>query len=469
MENRPFDPELPDEESTEVTPTKRRGGSFLSQFLKQRREQEQAVDQETDDDDEELEEKPKRFRKLLSKIFPKVVEKPERGSTKSDSKLSLESWLGGNPAKIDEAITDDDTEKLPGLASELPELSISHPVELSEYTPVDQIESIDDDEEDDLEANTTATSTALPVPSTGKARFKTASGQPLLPPAGPPPLPNLPGSPNMVPPPSAGPNGLPSTPNVPMGNPNRMVPQSEQVTVERERVIERRGSALPYLVIGAEYFARKSADKKLQKKVTEKISNTQAEVTRNAILQQELNTVVKQNREQLDALKQNRASQEQAEPRTPEVAPTILKPESKTPEPPKSFETAIPQEKQRISQLERQDNPENVQRKIFEQVADAAENDVPVERVFERSHEVKDDKTVPVGAASVGSVVAAIHPVVSTPAIVLPSSVYTKESSGQLAQRHQSDSDTYRQAMKAGFWTATMIIILGSFAYLMLK
>ena len=236
--------------------------------------------------------------------------------------------------------------------------------------------------------------------------------------------------------------------------------QVQQRSVEKpiqEVVVDRRGSALPYVLLGAEYMARKRADRKLETRVTEKIARTDERADTAKHLQEELEVIVRQNREQLQTLKEQRGTADEVMPRVEErherVKQTVIARE-------------LSQQTEQPRTTVENNQPAVAERRIFEQVAEAAEQNVPVEKVFERSHEVKDDTTTPVGASSVGAVMAAT----AQPSIQQMTQSAAQQSVATLPViADENHSVEYRQAMRAGFWSAVLIIILGSMAYLMLK
>lgn len=239
---------------------------------------------------------------------------------------------------------------------------------------------------------------------------------------------------------------------------------------EKEVVIERGpGMALPVVLVGAEYFARKRADKKLERTFSRKVESLEETAKQDNLVRSQLETIVKQNRDQLDSLKRERgiAVERTETARTPE-ARTIIerKVETQKWERTPEVQSSAPKMPERMPLAERPEKIESY--KIMEQVADAAEHDVPVERVFERSHEVKDDKSVSLNATSIGSIMAA------------QAEEQKRLAKVQALQRQMGDPsqglpiapDTpelgmYRQAVRSGFVAGVVIIIFGLLAYLL--
>lgn len=447
MENRPLESAEEPDPNESITSRKKRGGDFLSQYLLRRRSRTESNSAEVDDDDEEeTADKPKRLRRLFSRIFPSVVEPPSEGKSHQAEGFDFQTWLSraeitDRPADASYEDGSSETTAQPlGMEQPPSEAQLEQPMDaaIPQEGGIPQYEAGISTEElsnplDTIEATPYHAPIELPVPpAVSEANIQTAERA----------------------------AGLPKQ------------------AAEKEVVIERGiGNALPVVLVGAEYLARKKADRKLESRVNEKIEQSQESVNRGALARQELEQLVKRNKEQLEILKQERAVKIDAKPSavgSPEQPQNKLniKPELKVGKPEQKAPT-IEQIKTRPPEV-RLDNAERaetvVPQKIFEQVASAAEHDVPVERVFERSHEVKDDKTTPVGAASVGSVMArqAVQPSSTTPHNSQMTSPV--DTSGlPVIRDNQQSSESYKQAVKAGFSAAIVIIIFGVIAYLMIK
>jgi hypothetical protein len=435
MENRPFNQEEPDDSTSESSSKKKRGSSKLSRFLSGLKQKE-----EDSNEHESIDEKPKRFRRLFNRLFPSVVENPNQTEDQTSELRFTPESLFGRLQVNQEA----EGGPLPSNEESLPELSLSESSigSKAESTP-GAVEATEIPEElpepETILAPTaaevptgTSESVAVPTEVTDREIYTRA----------------------------------PSYPEE-MSRPAEATPSVTSEKPERETVIERGpGMVLPVALVGLEYLGRKKADKKLEKRVNEKISATNNEVARNSALQQELQNLTRQNEERLEALKRARGSEVTAPTQVIErmQQPKIESasaPESRQQPPYKEVNTSYPErETQKTEEIQPQ--------KILEQVADAAEQNIAVERVFERSHEVKDDQTtVPGTAASVGAVMAA--QAASMPARVpVPSPLQQQTETPPLVSQ-EAITKAYRHAMKIGFWSAVMIIILGSIAYLMVK
>lgn len=447
MENRPPGPEEQDDSTSDASSKKRWGESTLSRYLSRLRGKEQESDGESDTGDE----KPKRLRRIFKRLFPSVVEKPDHSTGEAvNHGFDPEKWFswtqyanspaasGGEQPIEDEsaqvsASSEGESAQLP---AELPDLD-TPPNEIEDTHNSSQRAAGEVTPEQDKEAT-------VPVAEVSKV----------------PPMPEA---------------TLAHQQRQAEAQPDRSVTTNSAESA-KEVVIERGvGNALPLILVGAEYLARKKADRKLEKRVSEQITTTNQEVARAAVLQQELETLTKQNKEQLESLKRARAGEvRQSSPPAEKVSPSTA--EQRTPPP-----EVVREQTERVKQVSgeklfshphvpEREMPEEIQpQKILEQVADAAEHNLAVERVFERSHEVKDDRSVPGVAASVGAVMAAQasalpqRPVEQTPTLV------SREDGLLPFVDDQAASAAYRRAMKTGFWSAVMIIILGLIAYLVVK
>lgn len=383
-----------------------------------------------EEDDEETEEKPKKFRRFFKGLFKNVVEPPSDSLETPSKRIGFEALFLGAEAK---RVVESQTPTPEVVDSTVSEIPTDPDTETDDYSTVVPHETVTYAEAAPEQPEIT--------PDNGQVKEEFAQDVSTLSEQQPHQQHEYQQS----------------------FDSNRTVFERdiEPPTEEKEVVIERgAGMALPVVLVGAEYLARKKADKKLEKRVNEKIKLTNNEVDRNADLQRELETLTRHNKEQIETLKRERGivtipersqlaeritarseqwkENKQSQPRNPDLSPTV------TSEKPEERETY----------------------KIMEQVAEAAEQNVPVERVFERSHEVKDDQTVPVGASSVGAIMAAQVKNQQLSNNTVAHSQRTDTSSLPVAY-DKPGSDMYKQAVQRGFWAAIIIIILGTVAYLL--
>jgi hypothetical protein len=112
---------------------------------------------------------------------------------------------------------------------------------------------------------------------------------------------------------------------------------------------------------------------------------------------------------------------------------------------------------------------------VMEQVAEAAEHDVPVEMAYERRQEIKDESGQ---AGHSGGAGAASTPQQQPNPFFAPSGQPPQASARQLAETQaylstnssgSTNGDMYKHAMQRGFWSAIVILVLGAVAYLLLR
>jgi|GEM_PF-4908216 len=96
------------------------------------------------------------------------------------------------------------------------------------------------------------------------------------------------------------------------------------------------------------------------------------------------------------------------------------------------------------------------ERVVFEQVVAAAEEDKPIEKLYERRHEIKDDKqavSMVGGATSVGIVAAQ-----KLEHAALTAAERKKLAKAAAKSQDQQMTNPYHQAAKNGFWTAMVML-----------
>jgi hypothetical protein len=410
MEDRRPGPEETTDKDNETTPKKRRGGDFLSQYLLRRREQ---SGEKTEDDEEETEEKPKKFRRFFKGLFKNVVQPPEQANEARPPRLGLEALFLAGPENTDR---NGDNEDAPELAK-----TSERRYSSDENTKADEEEAPTNQPHEYSEADITEDDQEQGDPARNIERPISAAPEPEY--------------------------------TVPIDR--TLFERSQETPLEKEVIIERGSSmALPVVLVGAEYLARKRADRKLDEKFSTKVEAVEQEAKQSKFSQQELSDLVKQNREQLETLKRERG----------------IAPETRVS--PVAAETMSVTEKPSRRELHNQEvmreEPEKAETyKIMEQVAEAAEHNAPVERVFERSHEVKDDHSTPVGAASIGAIMAAQAEQKRLAQLKASQAQMVTNDQGLPVITTASDSDMYKQAMRRGFWGAIIIIIFGLLAYLL--
>jgi hypothetical protein len=93
---------------------------------------------------------------------------------------------------------------------------------------------------------------------------------------------------------------------------------------------------------------------------------------------------------------------------------------------------------------------------VMEKVAKAAEVDSPIERLFELSHEVKDEQSS--SPAHIGTLL----PALPTQATKQERKQLAKATAKAYRQQETGYQKTYRQAIKMGFWAAVTILTVAS-------
>ena len=429
MEDRWHGPEDPTNEEPETTRKKRRGSDFLSQYLLRRREQQ---GEKIEEDDEESEEKPKKFRRFFKGLFKNVVEPPFGDPEPTPNRFGLEALFLGtqkeHESNVDSLNADieDKTELKPDFSVARTE-STAEPYEL---------ESAPQESSTEKEEETPQPEAAVHIPAAELAQEEEPVSERTY--------------------------GVPR-PYEQVTDQTVYERPTTQPT-EKEVVIERgAGMALPVVLVGAEYLARKKADRKLDAKYNEKVSRLESDANRQSLVTEQLDTLVKQNREQLAALKRDRGIETpKVEQRPPALERPATHVEQKLTEQQPLPQSVLEKQPQYTPEMPKEQDTH----KIMEQVADAAEHDVPVERVFERSHEVKDDQSSHVGAASIGTIMSAK---VADERLggYNPPTRQLQDENGLPVIPDKVQSAMYRQAIRSGFWAAIIIIILGTIAYLL--
>ena len=474
MEDRNFDP-TQDQETTDTKPTdkKRRQGSFLTQFLSKQKELLSGKSESDDEDvEDETSDKPKKWRRSFKSFFKNIVPPPEETKpAQSTAETGFLNWPDLEQAAYEAQSVPQETHSENLQHSETQQTQNEYqptyhqselPVETPESPPEipssDQIqysnETFSAEQRDVVEtADTIDTSDQIvDVPLNEPESTVYINDRPQI-------------------------NSTPEARDLPfVPQPERYVSNS-QPTIEHERVVERNvGLALPVALVGAEYLGRKNADRKITKTFTEKTNELTKGADRASLSHIQLENLVKKNQTQLESLKLERgivaertydiAKTPPIEKATPQIAVETSPPPPVTPEQTR-VETSMEMPVDTVVE-----NREQRPAHILEKVAEAAENDVPVERVFERSHEVKDDKSFATAASSIGSIMSS------------NASRQTNYSQAKTYAQHASQSQTeglpvindsqqspelYKQAVQAGFGAALTIIVFGIVAYLMVK
>lgn len=246
-------------------------------------------------------------------------------------------------------------------------------------------------------------------------------------------------------------------------------PPVERVIVERPR-----GAAAVAALLGLEYLGRKRADRKIRKDVAKQMSrqqkDTRSEFNRADEHARSTAREVREVKDQQRAFetKLNAAKSQEAAP-PPEIkqpTPELKLPELEVPPTEKQPTVGnIPLAEQVVQQTESLQKPEAVR----EQVAVAAEQNIPVEAVYERRHEVKKDQPQALGGGGGGPgqsteptlLADALHE--RLPHVDLPGGVPTWQKQPSPATQPE---DVYKQAIKRGLWGAVALLIFIAILFL---
>jgi hypothetical protein len=235
--------------------------------------------------------------------------------------------------------------------------------------------------------------------------------------------------------------------------------RSEVVPGKREQIIERR-VAEPLAVL--EYFLRRRAVKNVERRVKKETASLEKRLRQGNQSTERLDQLTQKSQEQLRQLREKRdVVPEYTATKTERSERIIEQPVRKTPEkilnriekPEKP--SMIPESKIEYKEEALPVKPEV----ILEKVAEAAEHNAPLEKVYERRHEIKDEPTkfntmIGGSAVSISTVLAS----------TMQQSALTDKDRKELARltekAHRSNEKSlYKQAAVSGFWAALIILV----------
>lgn len=252
---------------------------------------------------------------------------------------------------------------------------------------------------------------------------------------------------------------------------------------------ERRRTALLTGLLGAEFWARRRADReirrdinKLRKSAEPTITKARAAETRPAPAPELIPKLSPETQ-----LKSSEVRYKQQQPGKEQTTPEQLKPlhpaeklkpmtmqlkevQYKQPDLEQSSEPKpelpvvdLPKPEKGVFAEALKPMPETASEQVLKVVAEAAERDMPIEKDYERRHEVKDASTkVTTGVASVGAILTGMGIDSSGSPVhaqATPQIVQQNTPSQQAEPVIPKSSDMYQQAVKAGFWSAMVIIV----------
>ena len=438
MEDRSYNPNGKKEEPADPTKRFMQSNESFIHFLLRKREQDAAESLEEDDDDEDEKEKKdsklnnKRFSRLFSNLFKNEVIKQSPSSG-----LESSSLFGLGAAIVASEAHSQDTET---QTANQPESTVDYQLP-AKLDAIDKVSETTDVPSETVETPTDELeqSQRLPV-ETQQVVIPRINTQESINP----------------------------TRNEAL-RANSTEYAAGDHSVDKETVIEKGvGSALPIVLVGAEYFARKRADRKLDKNFTEKTTELKQELSRGAQANQELEKLVRHNRTEVEALKQKRDTL--VNPRFSEKPVDLARERYNSSGDSKLNSEDVKESQRAYSQQEKTAMPERINNGV-DQIYNRDEFREPEtqqsERLQELRHEVKDDQTF-VAASSLGSLIE--HSAAAQNLrIKQNSTLKVPDQSNSSTLTDDQAAKQYQQAIQSGFIAAVVIIIVGILAYLVIQ
>ncbi len=447
--------------------------SFFLSWLRRRQESERPDSPEANDDDEDDEETDKaspgtRFLSRWKKLFAGLVSKPDGSEPKQEPR-----------------------DRIPDREAWSPEQPVSSPAETDEA-----VEHIEPAETIAPEPSVDAVEPDRPLPAPEEDQAVPVAVE------------------------AANETGQPAEPDVEpaVADPEPaeafFVPEAARVAAAaetapepvEERIIERRGGTGPAIAafVGAEFLSRRR-DRKIRREVERLKKETERAAETNQTLRDKLESRINRVKERLVTTeKQNEntspvepavekviespvktpAAEVIAKPKPVEAAPaaetrpasiemqtdTTPEKQAETPSPPEVApplpETTIEQIIQRMPEVkpvlenEHDLKPETILHKVEE----AADKAVPIERLFERRHEVKDEATQPAHSLTGVAATCGVNIVNSGLSLAQSSSSggHTPPPAIPVSPQPlpQTSSNMYKQAVTSGFITGVVILAI---------
>lgn len=224
----------------------------------------------------------------------------------------------------------------------------------------------------------------------------------------------------------------------------------EQTIIEHHEIRGTSGATMALL--GAEFFARRRADRKIERKLTREVNTLEEEVQKSKDAQVRLEKVATKQPEQPRAERSY-------------TVPTPEKPRQAIERPQITQERPVFNKPDTVPDTDKFAEKHVQPRVVLEKVAEAAEHNAPLERAYERRQEVKDDVTSPVsytGASAVGEILS------QTRSTVAPQAMPTSATQASLSNQPKASKqpELYRTAMLGGMAAALAILVFAILAYL---
>lgn len=410
MKEKGFSPK-PDETET-ILPPSDFGGDFLVAWLHRRKKNPESTDDE--DDDEESEKPKSRFSRLFGKLFPRIAAKetikPAERAENPLGELLTSSESKGAQQRI---IQEQETVTYHPEDSKVPTEELSPKLQ-EQPNPIVRKNEVVAHLRDPYERLTSK----VEDPSIGAARNIEAN-------------------------------------NTRESESSVFERRTEMPSLRSERVIERRVTE-PLAVL--EYFLRRRAVKNVERQVKKESANLEKKLRQSNESNERLQGLAKKSQEQLQELRTKRQTVEK---------PLIEKAEQirteRVIEQPAPYRmeraTKAEQIKPKIeaSEYEAKEVPVQPER-VLEQVLHAAEKNSPIEKLYERRHETKDEPTKIKGTIGDGAV-----PIGAVISDTMQQVGFNKQAHKHLSDNAQNSGRShhnklYKQAAVNGFWTALVLI-----------
>ncbi len=239
-----------------------------------------------------------------------------------------------------------------------------------------------------------------------------------------------------------------------------------------ERVVESpQAAAAVGTLLGAEYIGRHRADRKTRKRLSKTEHNQQKAKQQIEQLKKVAKSTEEEKAEmhtqQQNFEKYTSIYERQNLPEQANQNPAVIKEEIRqTPNINKTIEK-MPIAEQVVQQTERSEKPQAV----LEKIEVAAEQDIPVEAVYERRHESKE-REMDYHSAARGGPTSSQHDAILLAEAIKQRLAAEPAATGNRATPYQQASpqqpDLYKTAVKNGFWAGVVVLIFAVVAFLII-
>lgn len=417
MREKGFSPE-PDENAV-ARPPAPYGGEFMARWLRRRNKNLEV----TEDDEDEESEKPKsRFGRLFNKLFQRIAAKEEVQSEKQRY-IPLHEFF--TPPEPEENSAEEKVAEFPA-----PEERTSASSQITKEAESEADETVQPDVREKIRESSPAVNRQPKIERTEE--------------------------PAII--------ALRNTESEASRPAERTVFERAYETqpIRREQVIERR-VAEPLAVL--EYFLRRRAVKNVERQAKKETASLEKRLRQSNEATKRLQELTQKSQAQLEQLRTKRETAgniSRPTERIEKVERTAERPIANKPEavvlPVNSPEkiSTTPDLRKDYERKEAVPQPE----RILQEVAKAAEKNAPIEKAYERRHEIKDEPstsnstTIAGGAVPIGALL--------NQSLQQPLSDGTRKQLTEAARQKTGDTEKnmYRQAVASGFWTALVIVVI---------